>query len=45
MSYWNWEHDVATAKRCVTLFYWSRSECQWAVHHISVTGEFEWYFW
>ena len=32
-------------QKCVHLYSWSRSECQWAKSYASVTGEFEWYFW
>lgn len=40
-----WAEAMRVGARCLTLFYWSKSEAQWAQHHVSVTGEWEWYFW
>jgi hypothetical protein len=31
--------------RCLHLYWWGRSESQWATQYASVTGEWEWWFW
>lgn len=38
-------NEVEIAQRCLHLFWWSKSEAQWAQRYESVTGEWEWYFW
>lgn len=39
------EREREIGERCIRLYFWSRSEAQWAVRYASVTGEWEWYFW
>lgn len=39
------EEALEVGRRCINLFFWSKSECQWRVHYESIDGTWEWYFW
>lgn len=36
---------IETAMRCLRLFWWSKSEAQWAQSYASADGRWEWFFW